>query len=125
MDTSPEYARMCDCPEIQADNGRYFRSSDDEFYHGYLNGMEVNIYLPRQDQLIEMFEPLAWGLFCTGLSGYYTVCALKKLRSFHHWAMTPEKALLKLLMKELHNKKWNGKAWEKCLKTCDVMKGRS
>jgi len=118
MDTSKEYCKMCNCPEIQDQKSMIY--SDCEFYDGYLYGEDkdiVHLWLPRQDQLQDMLGVLSWNLHYghPGRMGDYVATAevLPGQKETHCSAETPEQALLLMLMLELHGKKWNGEEWVK------------
>ena len=104
MDTSQEYARMCNCPEIQ----RIQHYSDDEFYRGFIDGKEVDTFLPRQDQLQEMLKnkpayTCAWGQ-AQGFHEFHT-------RNLFPIDYSMEQLWLAFVMSELHSKVWRNNQW--------------
>ncbi|KKN22239.1 hypothetical protein LCGC14_0917400 [marine sediment metagenome] len=115
MDVSPEYIKMCDCPEIQKRRGAW-SAHDYEYLDIHIpydtplvDGMKVGeaIWLPRQDQLQAMVDA-DW----TG----------ELLRRFYNWCKdygfttkvrkSMEQLWLAFVMKELHNKAWGRDGWE-------------
>ena len=125
MDESNEYAKMCNCNVIQLQENVIY--SDCEFYNGYLYGEDkdyVHVWLPRQDQLQAMFGARLWKMICRPLdiapsisllTKDYVACLLPEIqnKTTYCYGSTPEQALLELVMITLHNKKWNGEAWNK------------
>ena len=132
MDTSKEYIKMCDCPEIQD----IWESVVGDFYFtrdGLFRPMNiVDVYdgkgyavlprdanygwLPRQDQIQEMLEKEYTELFRT----YYSIYGL-----FHFFSIfydrpdtlnkheTGEQLWLAFYMSEKHQKFWGKNGWEK------------
>lgn len=102
---------MADCPEIQHghkwETGDYSANGSPHIYCGLCHSefgwnepSEEEIFLPRQDQLQDMLD----------------IGSYKDIRNTHVlWlidipeADTWEKAWLIFIMKELHNKTWDGK----------------
>ena len=130
MDTSQEYIKTCDCPEIQdgwkpevgdwADKGVIVGRRKDFFiirrWTSPLSGCAVEynksqlIFLPRQDQLQGMVMPVV-GNIPEGMILYIS-----------KWLVTAEQAYgsmeqlwLAFVMWELYQKKWNAEkeAWGK------------
>lgn len=115
MDTSKEYAKMCDCPEIQGERGEpeitdfcvvnvYAECDypDGENAQSYRN----NIWLPRQDQLQLMLSDIEYTIT------YHITPKPHWDVGFYHFAEdTAEQALLKLVMFELYKKEWAGNEW--------------
>ena len=128
MDTSEVYIKMSDCPEIQGlrhhhgmEGGSYlvgdFYSWDDYIEnvcgHCDMGGLldTKYIWLPRQDQLQEMMEPVVgypnnlvcdfWEWFdeCNGIDNDIAFTSMEQL-----W--------LAFYMKEKYNKTWDGDAWK-------------
>ena len=106
MDTSEAYIKMCDCPEIQepwnqAGHDFTHRRPGRQYKHGTM------LWLPRQDQLQEMFGDtlyflsLHFACFVDGLNGG------SSLRPFTSY----EQLWLAFVMKEKHSKTWNGQEW--------------
>jgi len=121
MDTSKEYIQMCEkAKEIQAKNYScliswkadpsrtiYVDNEDNLFYSPF-------VWLPRQDQLIEMIE---YDIKITRDSKGWTIEGFKKrldadwlLRTFH-FDNTLEKTLLKLVMWQKFTKSWVNGDW--------------
>ncbi len=98
MDTSEQYIKMCDCPEIQGDKVA-IRDKD------YFISVETKegaylVWLPRQDQIQEM------------LKAHYQ----KHLKILYDFSLTvswdinsPEQLWLAFYMHEKHGKMWWGK----------------
>ena len=131
MDTSKEYIKMCDCPEIQKPDrhnrrdlkrGDFYLASSKTlkdpktFKHPNGRYREINVYyswkgvynyiwLPRQDQLQEMYlDGISEDRFVT----------LDRFLNFvdsgnRGWSF--EQLWLAFVMKEKFNKTWNGKEW--------------
>ena len=104
MDTSEQYIKMCDCPEIQ-DNRKQHMEDWGDFCHPTRKG--EFIWLPRQDQLQRMVqEPM--DLDFTEAEFLFHEFAKKPCRLAsmeQHW--------LAFVMHELHKLKWNGSEWVK------------
>ncbi len=129
MDTSETYIKMCDCPEIQKgraiDGLRQWQTDDLLFkeagrgnqwrqdavvtlYNALSNPPQFrtrSIWLPRQDQLQAMVE---------------STCSVDLLTRFQRWVAfdeedspddSMEQLWLAFVMKEKHNKIWNGEEW--------------
>ena len=112
MDTSKEYIKMCDCPEIKniqsflGDEVNVFYDSQKGIHYGFPTAS--SIWLPRQDQIQDM---LGFGKYpYVELQQFYkTMCGGKcsnppSLKSF-------EQLWLTFFMHKKHNKIWTGKAW--------------
>ncbi len=113
MDTSKEYIKMCDCEEIQ----NWTHKDLDEFDVVYpIDGCSDPIpaswvcaglcpeeftWLPRQDQLQEMVKEDCH------------ICLLEKVIDFAEIDFNEsfEQLWLRYVMKEKHNKTWNGEGW--------------
>ncbi len=123
MDTSEQYIKMCDYPEIQGPkreggvvHGDYIYSpslGNADIFCGnpsYRYGMMGEIWLPRQSQLQEMVE-----LVVTGQTGYPEVSAavLDKLNNYqwHGFFKSMEQLWLAFVMKEKFSKTWDGDKW--------------
>ena len=109
MDTSETYIKMCDCEEIQglAPYRPIALQTGINYSYDYVvcttdiysNDCKV-IWLPRQDQLQEM-SGLDWRSFdrkCLVYENTETV-------------PTKEQAGIRVVMKEKHNKVWDGEKW--------------
>ena len=137
MDTSRTYIKMCDCEEIQGeseydDRDFFVHTGNTELanelsYHSseYMKSMNdlhrdrEYIWLPRQDQIQEMFElpPIGDERFqvITPLGFAY------KLYDFAEEIRNPNKKYpygsmeqlwLAFYMHEKHNKRWDGITWK-------------
>jgi len=129
MDTTEQYVKMCDCPEIQ-DDAQYLGDNWEElgnwfaFYVSgkwqkprvYTYGMclpyesgDRAVWLPRQDQLQGMLPNgvIEFDLFRTDLDEW----AANSGDYFTGYWKSPEQAWLAFVMHELHGKKWDGKEW--------------
>ena len=109
MDTSKEYVKMCNCPEIQ---GSVFVGNGDGKWWRRDGNL---IWLPRQDQLQKM---LNWEVhklvyrfdeFCRGSSNMY---GSQGFLDAYGCGYSMEMLWLALVMSELHNKKWDGEIWK-------------
>ena len=115
MDTSAEYVKMCDCPEIQGQRGLHGDRWNVLAWHEpnleahgisdhpplALTGHEV--WLPRQDQLQEMVG----GSWVGQLTELWHGTTTDYWAQFKSW----EQAWLAFVMHEKHNKHWNGEEW--------------
>ena len=129
MDTSKTYIEMCDCPEIQENRPEH---GGDFFHeHGWFDctpqiycdcrkaGFDSRhfktnyVWLPRQDQLQEMVEK-RYTLDVGGDYNHWLGDLLTWFEPFwRHYGMNNETTLeqlwLAFVMKEKHDKVWNGK----------------
>ncbi len=122
MDTSKEYIKMCDCPEVQG-KWRYKHdnvvSTADGIFSDLRNRSLKGKYtwLPRQDQIQEMVEPTLrraktferdWHVIASemwewrGQNGAYVANLLSM-----------EQLWLVFYMQEKHGVEWDGKNWIK------------
>lgn len=116
MDTSKEYIKMCDYPEIQEQwkpkEGDWV-CPEDILHHqsGMLRTWGLDTkgkkWLPRQDQIQEMFKTVPFVL-----SGDFD----KKMENYitgdpDNWSF--EMLWLAFYVWEKHKKKWDGKKWVK------------
>ena len=122
MDTSKAYIKMCDCPEIQdKDMGGLYM-----FNHGPVKGRlywsdteigksaDVDIWLPRQDQIQEMLFPSLEEM---------QLSIIEMIEEFDVFVMetnlanealgSMEQLWLAFYMHEKYQKIWNGKKWTK------------
>ena len=132
MDTSKQYIEMCDCPEIQGTRelvrGDFFAILKTPINDGSLDVRIVGdrklrliahrtVWLPRQDQLQEMLvspdrkfevwnQLIGFDEWVFQLPEYQTVA--KVPRPLQQYA-SMEQLWLAFVMKEKHNKVWNGK----------------
>jgi len=115
MDTSEEYIKMCDCPEIQGEWA--FPCFSDWVYNfrecltGQLVNpqegdtqeiIENNLWLPRQDQIQKM---MGYEIPIYALAPFATFL----WRHFKTW----EQLWLAFYVYEKHDKVWDGEKWEK------------
>ncbi len=137
MDISPEYIKMCDCPEIQGhapEEIYHFREKlEDKKWWGkkkelfiflrddYVHIIEPSgrrvIWIPRQDQLQEMVD----GTFYYQWNQFYKYLLDRDLNvgdlisDIHNGIednpITWGQLWLAFVMCELHNKKWDGEKW--------------
>jgi len=113
MDTTKEYIKMCDCPEIQVQVGEYDEHNyihlGDDFGLGNLNDQ---VWLPRQDQLQEMIE-LVDGVnyHFQDLNRHFSDWIKRHDCRWMHCTASAEQLWLAFVMKEKYNKAWNGKEW--------------
>ena len=128
MDTSEPYIKMCDCEEIQSQMGTdgdyYYWSVDDKVHIShteqfedyvvkhpeqwdYLSGRRV-IWLPRQDQLQEIYNQGRFGLQ-TMCCFIYDFSTSQYGSGFTSDSM--EQLWLAFVMKEKFNKTWDGNGW--------------
>jgi hypothetical protein len=122
MDTSKEYIKMCDCPEIQEhrkhDGGDWLCTPEDghswatwQKVHGkseeeirkFMDGL---LWLPRQDQIQEML----------GITSHSCITLANKFAEFcctDGDESSMEQLWLAFYMYEEHKKVWDGKKWGK------------
>ena len=129
MDISPEYIAMCDCPEIQ--KGHVDKTGDlfaNKWFIGvyirdesYIYEVEdspkreqrINnpIWLPRQDQLQEMVGGFEAG-FVDWFHWRNAIYPHMQNPFNKEWRFTSmEQLWLAFVMKENHNKTWDGNKW--------------
>lgn len=131
MDTSKTYIEMCDCEEVQEGRTTFKRPSSGKTDRTVLDGENVfalldetstnerTIWLPRQDQIQEMFLDITetfskWLLkieLFTHKSMPWDVKVGDGLKT-PYWFGTWEQLWLAFYMNEKHNKQWNGEEWE-------------
>ncbi len=129
MDTSETYIKMCDCEEIQEQRVRqapwdswiigdyYYTQAPIESCISIHNdassyGLGIGtIWLPRQDQLQEMLDKgtiwsnsLKFEYFLREEGSY-------NIKAYPYQFSTWEQLWLAFVMKEKHNKTWNGSDW--------------
>jgi len=107
MDTSEEYIKMCDCPEIQEQMFDFEdgHNNDNSAYSGKIVDGGHLVWLPRQDQIQEMFKTAPFvlaGDFDKKMENYIT-------GNPDNWSF--EMLWLAFYMYECHQKVWNGKKW--------------
>lgn len=119
MDTSKEYIKMCDCPEIQnlksLEQGNWFQKTyDDESWivcqGQYTDSVHIGdfkdedykiTWLPRQDQLQDFLE----------LDSYKWFRMCWNFVEGEPLPVSSETIALEIYMREKHNKNWDGKKW--------------
>jgi hypothetical protein len=125
MDTGPEYIKMCEKAEEIQEYKAYNPMSF--YYHKNLKGSEVcegrnlisiatSVWLPRQDQLQEIFLNGLGPIHSTDLAGMFGKFAdrLHKSEQFlRDYSM--EQLWLAFVMKEKYNKVWDGEDWVKII----------
>lgn len=139
MDTSEEYVRMCDCPEIQgrwkSEQGDYCFFRDRFFRAMHITAIndgkgwallprDANYgWLPRQDQIQEMmgidsvstFETAVYEMFFES-DNHAHYNATPEWRTLDYDSSerfaTPEQLWLAFYMYEKHGKVWDGDKWE-------------
>lgn len=106
MDTSEIYIKMCEkTEEIQKAKPPYGEQWFREFYTYYPEDQLV--WLPRQDQLQEMLLNEEIDTICLALNFYDWV----KAGLWANAEYSMEQLWLAFVMKEKHNKVWNGQEW--------------
>ena len=130
MDTSKQYVEMCDCPEIQEqrtfdstlgeysswDEGDIFSKDDGDLmdiFHicdgVWFPPREDALWLPRQDQLQEMYPANR----VVTLEGFNQFCGTINVGIWfiksEYFDYSPEQLWLAFVMEEKHNKVWDGK----------------
>jgi len=118
VDTSETYIKMCDCPEIQRQGTRPRNLIDNSDYasiligDGSYNNPFHRVWLPRQDQLQEMLLKYWWSDEQPGNN------ISVMLQKFDWWLndtcpkyQAMEQLWLAFVMKEKHNKIWDGERW--------------
>ena len=130
MDTSETYIKMCDCPEIQdywwergVQEGDFLwdRTQDPKAFYFNFGKLELAkepvdrskcaLWLPRQDQLQEMFTE---DNDMVGLWGGIVQLLYEYILSLPDKGLTipsMEQLWLAFVTKEKHNKVWNGEEW--------------
>jgi hypothetical protein len=128
MDTSKEYIEMCD----KSRELHKKRREDGDFVVTIIGVVCVvddykdetffgSLWLPRQDQLQEMIDRLAWGveyvhdrdgMFFGFYKHSFADRNLVEARYSFDGYDTLEKAYLGMVMKVKYNKVWNGKEWQ-------------
>jgi len=118
MDTSETYVKMCEkAVEIQV-LAKLFEKDQYSFWVCSKWHLPVHsgrffsddIWLPRQDQLWEIFDNTK------GLLSGEVQLIYEYMRSFlghNNWPETWEQLLLRFAMKEKYGKIWNGEDWDK------------
>ena len=123
MDTSEQYIKMCDWPEIQdkwePGDGDWAYSIRDGAspifpptrYLGKLLGRLKDdfTFLPRQDQIREWLGPIE-------LHELLDICSEPRgimWKALHEYAESFEQLWLAFYMYEKHGKVWNGEKWVK------------
>ena len=124
MDTSKEYIKMADCPEIQ-DGWPTTSNFDGNIYFGRTWVQPIgephlfstnepklpsvdSVWLPRQDQLQGM---LHWTNARGLMVELQEFCQTDPLYS-NNFNNSMEQLWLAFVMHELHNKTWTGEVWD-------------
>ncbi len=111
MDTSETYVKMCEkAEEIQSLMPKIIGSPEEE---------NRKVWLPRQDQLQEM---LGFNTVATVNNQWYGGGPLGLIQAFNHFISSlrtdeiafrsMEQLWLAFVMKEKHNKMWDGELWK-------------
>ena len=133
MDTSKEYIKMCNCPEIQEHNivdGDYYavqslvNNPPDEMaciipkytavtFCDYCDKIDDNIviWLPWQDQLQDMVED--WREGACHILHLHT--EFNKFINDQVSVNSMEKLWLAFIMKKKFNKTWHNNKWDSCI----------
>jgi len=140
MDTSEQYIKMCDCPEIQEKGRKKIEhKSDDKVLERKANYIDISghfgsapicnpewfIWLPRQGQIQEMIatyhdKEFCWVCTLEGLYGFAQFFLhqeheeeLKCWKEKKEYKMPSlEQLWLAFYMHEKHRKTWDGKQWK-------------
>ena len=125
MDCSEIYIKMCDCEEIQKQReylmGDYFATIGTEdgnpmwtVFDGFddIRAIEDDIWLPRQDQLQEMFK-YNNHLNLLNAFHWWVFDVMKMSFPFSSKEVSMEQLWLAFVMSERYSKQWNGKKWVK------------
>ncbi len=114
MDLTKEYIKMCDCEEIQKQwTPKYYDivfNKGGNVGHYKKSSKNQSIWLPRQDQLQEMVETNP----VDRLNGWLEETFIPNKNHAHILVSrynTYEKNWLVFVMKEKHNKTWDGNKW--------------
>ena len=131
MDTSEQYIKMCDWPEIQdmtkAEEGDWFfckcrdipnypkgfgvnviTSHDADCANGALRGSDTDTFLPRQDQIQEWMNYCFWDVMLENFIEFYDGGYVSEIGF-----LSMEQFWLAFYMHEKHGKVWNGEEWAK------------
>lgn len=126
MDTTKEYIKMCDCPEVQ-DKCPIIRFGDAVSYKSVvrwrgLNGWDevfdtnrsLYIVLPRQDQIQGWFKLNGWETISSSQKGWIIYWTSKRDNQNMHSVVgeTIEQCLLQVYMSKEKGYTWTGKVWE-------------
>jgi len=119
MDTSKEYIKMCDCPEIQLFSlaSKWERWSIWFFWDALFAGNALPnycspVWLPRQDQLQEMVgRPEMGDLLNSFYEFYGSDYHLSTSKFMFEGYNSMEQLWLAFVMWELYQKRWDGKTW--------------
>lgn len=126
MDTSPEYVKMCakaediqqQRPEVSLDTktNEFWGSMQNYCQPNDVGGIDVNcvyVWLPRQDQLQEMFGPARpdalRGILKFYESDDFTGYYIEDKEMFFSY----EQLWLHFVMRERFGKRWTGEEWVK------------
>ena len=136
MDTTKEYIKMCDCPEIQEkgfENGdekthsfyvckvcHTLLSEDDGYYYGNIDCEDHNgtMWLPRQDQLQDMvkgyisnFQAFMGGVATKKYDENLALIRDQEEYEYYIHFDTMEKLWLAFVMEKMYGMRWDGKEW--------------
>ena len=114
MDTSKEYIKMCDCPEIQ---GKIHNWRDRKSWSALIEERDEFIWLPRQDQIQEMMNKLPRCSCMVCLTIHLNEFLNNHLEGLYERNIdTMEQLWLAFYMSEKHQKFWDGEKWVKSAK---------
>jgi len=128
MDISETYIKMCDCEEIQAIKVGFILSSNswhdehlvlctqsEKYYGDYFwvkDNPKRTVWLPRQDQLQEMVWDKLWEYCSNKISSLsWGVWNFYLQADDNYYPDSMEQLWLAFVMKENHNKLWDGADW--------------
>jgi len=134
MDVSKEYIKQCDCPEIQGLKDKPKSSREDhnwvdgDYFVNHRGGISVYceecqdefgpwstmpdwIFLPRQDQLQDMYGNKWVDTMCEFGIWINDDCADGWYFENENKLGSMEQLWLAFVMQEKYNKTWNGEAW--------------
>ncbi len=111
MDTSEQYIKMCNCPEIQ---GKKVAIRDkDNFVYIEIKKRAYYIWLPRQDHIQDMMGK-DYKNTLDMLCDFYAVITVDQPTGFQKmFEISMEQLWLVFYMFKKHRKKWDGKKWTK------------
>ena len=117
MDTSREYIKMCDCPEIQENEFDYRPNFHFAYYldgqwrteHDFLGGEKRPTWLPRQDQIQEMLIKEKFGDFDAHWNMCIDIPVQFVARNLNLELSSMEQIWLSCYMLSIHQKIWSSK----------------
>ncbi len=114
MDTSETYVKMCEKAEeiqrlVRSNPLKYLDGKD--FIQGEIGDIEQT-WLPRQDQLQGMVKTRDRLLDCSKFFSFACYYGVDHIEDIQDEKVSMEQLWLAFVMKEKHNKVWNGEQWE-------------